>query len=41
MKDTISELGTLFEEAKQRNEFEFVQTLINYTGIGAKELSTN
>lgn len=41
MKDTISELTTLFEEAKQKREFEFVQTLINYTGMGAKELSTN
>lgn len=41
MKETLSELTTLFEEAKQKGEFEFVQTLINYTGIGAKELSTN
>lgn len=41
MKDTITDLTTLFEEAKQSKEFEFVQTLINYTGMGAKELSTN
>lgn len=41
MKETLSELTTLFEEAKQKREFEFVQTLINYRGIGAKELSTN
>lgn len=41
MKDTITDLTTLFEEAKQSREFEFVQTLINYTGMGAKELSTN
>lgn len=41
MKDTISDLTTLFDEAKQSIEFEFVQTLINYKGMGAKELSTN
>lgn len=41
MKDTITDLSTLFDEAKQSREFEFVQTLINYTGMGAKELSTN
>jgi len=41
MKDTITDLTTLFEEAKQSKEFEFVQTLINYRGMGAKELSTN
>lgn len=41
MKDTITDLTTLFDEAKQSREFEFVQTLINYTGMGAKELSTN
>lgn len=41
MKNTIEDLTTLFEEAKQSIEFEFVQTLINYRGIGAKELSTN
>lgn len=41
MNDAITDLETLFEEAKQSKEFEFVQTLINYTGMGAKELSTN
>ena len=41
MKDAINDLTALFEEAKQSREFEFVQTLINYTGMGAKELSTN
>lgn len=41
MKNTIADLTTLFEEAKQSIEFEFVQTLINYRGIGIKELSTN
>lgn len=40
--DKITEdLTTLFDEAKQRSEFDFVLTLINYTQIGAKELSTN
>ena len=41
MKETLKELTTLFEEAKERVEFEFVQTLINYRGMGSKELSTN
>lgn len=41
MKDIINELTTLFEEARERAEFEFVQILINYRGIGTKELSTN
>ena len=41
MEETLSDLTTLFEEAKQKREFEFVQTLVNYTGMGAKELSTN
>jgi hypothetical protein len=41
MEKTISEITSLFEEAKDSIEFEFVQTLINYTGMGTKELSTN
>lgn len=41
MNNTIQELEKLFEEAKQKNEFQFVLTLINYRGMGAKELSTN
>lgn len=41
MENTISELKELFDEAKAKNEFQFVLTLINYTGMGAKELSTN
>lgn len=41
MKDTINDLTTLFEEAKQNVEFEFVQILINYKSIGAKDLSSN
>ena len=41
MNETVKDLTTLFEEAKERVEFEFVQTLLNYRGVGAKELSTN
>lgn len=41
MKDTIKEIFSLFEEAKQSREFDFILTLINYKGIGAKELLTN
>lgn len=41
MEETIRELTTLFEEAKQAQEFEFVQVLINYRGVGIKELSSN
>ncbi len=41
MKETISEIELLFKEAKESLEFEFVQTLINYKGVGTKELSTN
>ena len=41
MEETLINLTTLFEEAKQKREFEFVQTLINYKGMGAKELSSN
>lgn len=41
MNDTINDLTTLFDEARERAEFEFVQILINYRGVGTKELSTN
>lgn len=41
MKDTINEIYSLFDEAKQTNEFEFVQTLINYRGMGTHKLTTN
>jgi len=37
----IDEIELLFEEAKKRVEFEFVLTLINYTGMGSKKLMTN
>ncbi|MFL9835820.1 hypothetical protein [Chryseobacterium terrae] len=41
MEDTINDLTTLFDEAKTKSEFEFIQILINYRGMGTKELSTN
>lgn len=41
MKEAIDDLTTLFEEAKQKREFDFVLTLINYIGMGEKELSSN
>jgi hypothetical protein len=41
MDKVIQDLTTLFDEAKQKSEFDFILTLINYTGMGSKELSTN
>jgi hypothetical protein len=41
MKEITDEITSLFKEAKESIEFEFIQTLINYTGMGTKELSTN
>jgi len=41
MDEVIKELISLFDEAKEKSEFDFVLTLINYTGMGEKELSTN
>lgn len=41
MEEAINDLKTLFDEAKHKREFDFVLTIINYTGMGAKELSTN
>lgn len=41
MQKINDEITSLFKEAKESIEFEFIQTLINYTGVGAKELSTN
>lgn len=37
----ITDIKSLFEEAKQRNEFDFVLTLINYRGMGTHKLTTN
>lgn len=41
MSKKYIELNQLFEEAKIKNEFEFVLTLINYRGMGTKKLTTN
>ncbi len=41
MKETLNDLTSLFDEAKQKSEFEFIQSLINYKGMGEKELSAN
>ena len=41
MNNTIDDLKTLFDEAKQRSEFDFVLTLINYRGMGTHKLMSN
>lgn len=41
MEETLNELTTLFEEAKQRSEFDFVLTLINYRCLGTHKLTNN
>lgn len=41
MEEAKKEIASLFAEAQQQSEFDFVLTLINYRGMGAKELSTN
>src|SRR5919202_5184399 len=41
MEDILDELKLLFKEAKQKSEFEFVLTLINYRGMGTHKLTTN
>jgi hypothetical protein len=41
MEETIEELKRLFEEANVINEFDFVQSLINYRGLGTHKLVTN
>lgn len=41
MNYTIDDLKTLFDEAKQRSEFDFVLTLINYRGMGTHKLMSN
>jgi hypothetical protein len=41
MQEVIKEIKTLFNEARDSIEFEFIQVLINYRSIGDKELSTN
>lgn len=41
MDKVITDVKTLFEEAKQRSEFDFVLILINYRGMGTHKLMTN
>lgn len=41
MNTALKELTELFEEAKQKSEFDFVLTLMNYQGIGEVELMAN
>ncbi len=41
MDNATNDLKTLFDEAKQRSEFDFVLTLINYRGMGTHKLMTN
>ena len=36
MEETITELKNLFLDAKAKNKFEFIQTLINFKGMEAK-----
>jgi hypothetical protein len=41
MDEVINDLNALFDEAQQRSESDFVLTLMNYKGMGDKELVTN
>lgn len=41
MEKVIIDLKTLFEEAKQKSEFDFVLTLLNYRGMGTHKLTSN
>lgn len=41
MKEIINDLETLFQEAKDSSEFDFVMTLLNYRGMGTHKLMTN
>jgi len=41
MKEAINDLATLFDEAKQKSEFDFVLTLMNYRGMGTHKLMSN
>jgi len=41
MDNTVNELKSLFDEARQKSEFDFVLTLINYKGMGTQKLTTN
>lgn len=41
VENAIKDLTTLFDEAKQKSEFDFVLALINYKGMGTPKLTTN
>ena len=41
MDEIMEELRKLFKEAKDKSEFDFVLTLLNYRGIGTIELTSN
>lgn len=41
MNIILKELIELFEEVKQKNEFEFILILMNYKGIGEIEFMVN
>lgn len=41
MENAINDLKNLFNEAKAKNEFEFVMTLLNYKSIGAPQVQAN
>lgn len=41
MEKTNKELKYLFEQSRNHNEFDFIQTLINYRGLGTHKLITN
>lgn len=41
LQDAISDLNALFNDARSKNEFEFVITLLNYKSVGAMEVQAN
>ena len=41
MENFINDLETLFKETKEKSEFDFVLTLLNYRGMGTHKLMTN
>jgi hypothetical protein len=41
MKEVVNDLESLFQEAKDSSEFDYVMTLLNYRGMGTHKLMTN
>lgn len=41
MEKELNDLNTLFDEAKNKSEFDFVLALMNYRGMGTHKLTTN